>query len=237
LPLARSLSCKGISLVGTIRQNRKEIPAHFKENGLKKELYHSMALHTDCAMLTLYKAKKNKVIFLLSTLHQKHAIPSPESNPKKKPEVVQFYNETKGGVDKADQMLRQYSCKAATRRWPLAAFYNMIDIACLNTFVICDESGITHCTRRDFLISLSRRLCEPLVLSRAQTSNIQRVLSNIRHIMPMLPCQDASADGEIKRTTCRLCQINKTRTSCLCCEKFVCGTCSKVLCNQCVSQI
>ena len=35
---------------------------------------------------------------------------------KKKPERVEFYNKTKCGVGVADQMARQYSVKAGTRR-------------------------------------------------------------------------------------------------------------------------
>ena len=35
---------------------------------------------------------------------------------KKKSETVEFYNKTKYGVDVADQMARQYSVKAGTRR-------------------------------------------------------------------------------------------------------------------------
>ena len=39
---------------------------------------------------------------------------------KKQPETVEFCNKTKCGFDVADQMGRQYSIKAGTRRWHVA---------------------------------------------------------------------------------------------------------------------
>ena len=45
-----------------------------------------------------------------------------DEDPKGRPEAILFYNESKGGVDTTDEMLRDYSTKAASRRWPLTAF-------------------------------------------------------------------------------------------------------------------
>ena len=51
--------------------------------------------------------------------------------PKEKPQAILDYNATKVGVDTADEILRAYSTKAASRRWPLAAFFNLVDITAL----------------------------------------------------------------------------------------------------------
>ena len=56
--------------------------------------------------------------------------------PSKKPCMILEYNTSKCGVDRADQMLRMYSTKRMTRRWPMAIFYNMIDISALNAFIV-----------------------------------------------------------------------------------------------------
>ena len=45
---------------------------------------------------------------------------------KKKPVAILYYNTTNGGVDTADEMLRCYSTKATSRRWTLAAFFNLL---------------------------------------------------------------------------------------------------------------
>ena len=51
---------------------------------------------------------------------------------KKKPKVTLFYNETKGGVDTIDQMIGTNTCRMATRRWSVAVFLMMPDVAALN---------------------------------------------------------------------------------------------------------
>ena len=50
--------------------------------------------------------------------------------------MILDYNASKGGVDTSDQMLRTYTCKRKTRRWPIAIFSNMLDISALNAYII-----------------------------------------------------------------------------------------------------
>ena len=70
-------------------------------------------------------------------------------DPKRWLEAILFYNETKEGVDTADEMLRGYSTKAASRRWPLAAFFNLLYKVCFNAYVICKDVGIENVSRKD----------------------------------------------------------------------------------------
>ena len=84
------------------------------------------------ATLTVYQCKPKKNVCVLSSLHMLVELGESE---KKKPETVEFYNKTKCGVDVADQMARQYSAKAGTPRWPVAVFYNILDLAGINAFV------------------------------------------------------------------------------------------------------
>lgn len=41
---------------------------------------------------------------------------------------------TKGGVDTLDKMLRGFTCKRKTNRWPMVMFFNMVDVAALAAF-------------------------------------------------------------------------------------------------------
>ena len=57
-------------------------------------------------------------------------------------------------------MLRSYSTKVSSiRRWPLAAFFNLLDIVSLNTYVICKDITLSAQNRRQFLIKLEEELC------------------------------------------------------------------------------
>jgi hypothetical protein len=52
-----------------------------------------------------YVPKKNKSVVLLSSLHHDSAICSDSGMP----EIIEFYNKTKGAVDMLDQMCARYT--------------------------------------------------------------------------------------------------------------------------------
>ena len=81
--------------------------------------------------LCSYIPKKKKNVLLISTMHKDNSV----SGLMTKLEIIQYYNKTKGGVDNMDKMLQHFYTKRQTLRWPLAVFYNMIDVACLATYI------------------------------------------------------------------------------------------------------
>jgi hypothetical protein len=101
--------------------------------------------------MTTYRCKRNKNVFIFSTLHRSVAIDGTE---KKKPETIQFYNATKFGVDVVDQMARKYSVKASSRRWPVQVFYNVLDLAAINAWVLYKETTNKRISRRKFILQL-----------------------------------------------------------------------------------
>ena len=69
---------------------------------------------------------------------------------KTKPETVEFYNNTKCGVDVADQMARQYSVKVDTCRCPVAVLYKILNLAGINAFVLYKKQTGDKLLIRDF---------------------------------------------------------------------------------------
>lgn len=67
-PLAKNLAEKSTSIVGTLRANKREIPAVAHS---QMEQYDSKFFQREEVNLVSYQAKKNKKVFLLSTLHRK----------------------------------------------------------------------------------------------------------------------------------------------------------------------
>ena len=92
-----------------------------------------------------------------------------DSSEKHKPETIEFYNKTKCGVDVADQMARQYSVKAGTRRWPVAVFYNILDLVCINAFVLYKKKTGDSISRRDFIFKLACELREDYIAKSSKT--------------------------------------------------------------------
>ena len=63
---------------------------------------------------------------LLSILHHEKSIM--EGSRKNKPEIMTYYNSTKGGIDVMHQMVHNYSCKCQTKRRPMVLWYNIMDV-------------------------------------------------------------------------------------------------------------
>ena len=68
----------------------------------------------------------------MSTIH----LSKKEVGSETKPEVIMYDTSAKGTFDTIDQLARSYNTKRMTRRWPMAIFYNMVDISALNALVV-----------------------------------------------------------------------------------------------------
>ena len=124
--LAMELLNNGLTLVGTVRQNKRFLPPEFvAKNGL--QLHESRFGFQKKLTMVTHQSKKANNVTLLSSMHAEPEID--ESTRKMKPEIVTYYNNTKGGVDAVDYMAHQFSTKRKTRRWPMAIFANMLDVA------------------------------------------------------------------------------------------------------------
>lgn len=55
---------------------------------------------------------------------------------KYKPEILCYYNKTKAGVDLLDIKCAIDSSNRKNRRWPLAIFYQMLDIGRVIAFIL-----------------------------------------------------------------------------------------------------
>ncbi|XP_035207646.1 uncharacterized protein LOC118182410 [Stegodyphus dumicola] len=96
-PLAQYLLTKGISLVGTLRKNKKEIPNEFQPSKTREVGSSLFGFQKDMTIVS-YATKKNKCVILLSTLHDDDKIDQ-ETN---KSQIILDYNKCKGGVDTVD---------------------------------------------------------------------------------------------------------------------------------------
>ena len=159
LKLAEELKQKKTTILGAIRKQRREVLSI--ELIMKdKKLYVSeiFSSPSGCS-LTIYKAKKKKVVCIHSSMHRNVNID--QCRKKKLPETIQYYNKSKVGVDVLDQMARYHTCKSSTRRWPVAVFFNILDCACINAYIIYCLTKILKSSRRQFMLELIKELCKP----------------------------------------------------------------------------
>lgn len=184
--LALQLLQKKITVLGTIRKNKRDVPKPFvvkelldennepiKVNNRKqyRPAQSSMFGFSDRMALVSYVPKPNKQVLLLSTQHNRDKATSGYQN---KPNMIIDYNRTKGGVDVFDQMVSIYSCSRQTRRWPMVVFYNLLDVAALATIIIYRHSNPPRKNKKLFrnekLIELAEELMESELDDRAQIS-------------------------------------------------------------------
>ena len=82
---------------------------------------------------------------------------------KKLPQTIKFYNETIFGVEIMDQIAICHTCKTETRCWPVACFFNMLELCAINSWVLYKEIIDNSIRKKDFMliliIQLSPRSC------------------------------------------------------------------------------
>ncbi|XP_063931853.1 piggyBac transposable element-derived protein 4-like [Zophobas morio] len=102
-----------LTLVGTLRKNKKEIPPVFLATK-ERPLFSSMFAYGEHSLLLSYVPRKNKNILMLSTAHDTDDI-NADSGERCLPEVISFYNKHKGGVDVVDKLKSLYSVSRMTQ--------------------------------------------------------------------------------------------------------------------------
>ena len=243
LNLAKHLMSKGLAILGTVRQNKTFVPIEMKPDRKRIEGSTIFGFFESKFALASYVPKKGKSVILLSTTPLTNEIVSEQKN---KPQYILDYNATKGGVDVMDKMLCTYSTKRKTLRWPLAMFFNLLDVSALAAFIIYVENNdYIHRKdkRRQFLRSLSKQLVMPAIEQRAE---IPRVLGSIQTRlaikMSLAGCTTTETETETVTTCmpdiskdiqpknpvrCAYCRSGKrkmTRKICSWCKKPVCDS-------------
>lgn len=94
LRLLESLYSKKLTLIGTIRTNKTELPPEFVNPPKSQQVQSSLFGFRYNATLVSYKPKKNKNVLLVSSLYYDNNI----DEETKKPEIIIEYNNTKGAL-------------------------------------------------------------------------------------------------------------------------------------------
>ena len=119
--------------------------------------------------LVSYCPRKNKAVLLLPTMHQSLDIDAETQ----KPQIILDYNATKRAVDTVDRMCSQYSVSRISKRWPLALFFILLNIAGINAQILyCLNNNESQLRRRIFLKNLALRLTKEHLVARAHMNTL-----------------------------------------------------------------
>ena len=183
-----------------------------------KELYASeiFSSPSGCS-LTIFKAKKKNVC-ILSSMHGNLNID--QYDKKKMSEMILYYYKSKVGADVLDQMARYRTSKCSTRRWPAAVFFNILDCACVNAYIVyCLATKLTL-SKRQFMLELIKELRKPkdemdsITPFSALDQIVNTTLSEISGL-----AHQARKRKECQFVACR----NRSSSYCQNCGKVCCG--------------
>lgn len=224
-----------LTLVGTVRKNKRELPpilTAIKVENSRRPVGSSMFLFNYNVTLVSYVAKSNKVVVLLSTLHNGDEVDSQTQ----KPQIILDYNRNKGGVDTVDQMKGSYSVARNSRRWPLTIFFSMVNIGAINSQVIFRHNNPADSTPRStFLKNLAKMLTYDAMKLRFQIQNVPfQIRQRIQNILDLpLPEEEPRREGR-----CHYCgrhRGNRTRKQCHSCHNFICTRHTVLSCQACLT--
>ncbi|UYV82204.1 K02A2.6-like [Cordylochernes scorpioides] len=124
--------------------------------------------------LVSYVPKIGKSVILLSTMHSTTTIDK-ETAEQQKPDIITFYNMTKGGVDVVDQTC--ILLEEEPKDGPCVYFFNFLDVVAINSAVIYkavkQDGGMA---RKYFIKQLALQLMRDALNMRNQAKNLSRDL-------------------------------------------------------------
>nr|CAH7731688.1 unnamed protein product [Callosobruchus chinensis] len=236
--LVQELQNRGLTYVGTLKKNQAAIPPNFQANK-NRELESSLYGYNNDMTLVSFVPRPSKSVILISSMH--HCESTDEETGK--PEIIAFYNSTKGGVDSLDKKSANYSPSRRTQRWPMALFFMLLDVSTINAYVLHSSyKNSPNMEREDFLKKLARSLVLPQWKKRMVNTRLPREL---RVTITKLvgdsdhagPSNNGLEDHLEKRATCSKCPPRlkrKTQYGCVFCKKPICLQCSRKICIECV---
>lgn len=226
----------GMTLVGTLRADKKEIPQEMKETSTKRTGSSAFVFVKDMTLVAYCKdtsRKKKKLVHALSSMHTQ-----PTIMPNGKPEIICHYNATEGAVDAFHRMCAIYSVSRKTKRWPMCVFFGMINACVINSWIIYNENkqrtGGKAIEKRFYMQELAEALIKPWAEKRMlsnprMSQSLKTVTSTVCNIPLPARVDQAGltvmADSRAPMVRCSLCERTsdrKTRHRCQGCARPVC---------------
>ena len=93
-------------------------------------------------------------------------------------------------------MARQYTVKAGTLLWPVAVFYNILDLACINACVLYKKKTGDFISRKNFMFQFATKLKE---------AHVQGKTTLLAIVLPLLfnsSYQNSMVDKSRKKKQC-----------------------------------
>ena len=130
---------------GTLRVNRKGVPADLKTVKLKKG--ESVAMTNGTLQILKWKDKRD--VHMCTTIHDASFVDVPgrvdrrSGDQIRRPACIVEYDKYMGAVDRCDQMITYPAFKRRTLKWWKKVFFHLLMMATLNAYLLYKE----HCAK------------------------------------------------------------------------------------------
>ena len=158
IPLLDKLTAENTSLTGTIQRNRRLLPPEIK--GLKLKKGETKSFVHGQNLFLFWRDKRD--IFMASNAHGSEMLTLPSKVPgqpdRKKPKVVNDYNQAMGSVDEADQLGVYYCFQRKSFKWWKKVFFWLLEVAVVNSYLLHKETVNRPLSHLGFRRSLIKSL-------------------------------------------------------------------------------
>ena len=155
-------------LTGTVRRNSRGLPGEVKT--LNVAVGDSKHYRKGEMLLVAFRDKKTQKqpVIVLSTGHSAQIETKiVRGKEKTKPAAVMDYNKYMGGVDISDRIVYHYASERATHRYWKKIFFNFVDLAMMNSYILfIISTGDRRIERKNFVIKVLESLCQNNKLAR-----------------------------------------------------------------------
>lgn len=252
--LAISLLVDKITFLGAMGRDQREVPSCFL-SGKSRPIGSTRLGFRNDATLASHVSQKGKAVIVLSTAHH-----DAKFNPwTKKPIIIEQYDAAKNAIDIMERTCAIYSVSKKTKRWPLAVFFVLLDVAGVNAQILYNASQTKFLQkyRRGFLKTLALALLKPHLQERANIKTLPlNIQTKILHQDSDEDCQQIDCEQEFpkkrsreideensakKKDRCFICRQRKamiTTLKCNICSRFTCKrhiAYIKYICKRCDS--
>ena len=169
-----------MTFLGTVNPNRKGVPEELKKSK-DKAVGSTLPLYHKDFMIISHVPVQNRVVIMLSSEHD--LLENVIVDNKEKPLMIAEYNKYKAAVDTVDKMIKQYSCKRATRRYPLALFFYIIDVTTINASILFNLKHNSNKSRFSFIRQVGHDLIYPFIKQRLEANCLNGLHIRIRNNM------------------------------------------------------
>ena len=158
LQLFKDLLEAGTLACGTVRSNRKGLPAAVQDNVDQNDSLFCIADMTG-RFVTAVHWKDKRDVFALTTIHG-NAVGDDVPH---KAELICEYNKYTGGIDHNDQLLVYFAIRRKTLKWWKCVFWRLPEIALVTSHLLHKlKPGNESVTQKHFRLNLCHSLVQPL---------------------------------------------------------------------------